>query len=113
MGIVVAYVVAMFLLAVPAVAYAGHPLGINAPDVIRIVWRQLVGALAATAIGFLLRYYVLTDVSAIVRTIVLGLTYLLTYSIIVIGILKVRGPVRMTQTLVRGYLAARFAHLLG
>ena len=46
-GIAVAYVVSMFLLFVPALAYAGRPLGIGAADVLRVVWRPLVGSLAA------------------------------------------------------------------
>jgi polysaccharide transporter, PST family len=112
MGVVVAYVVAMFILFVPAVAYAGQPLEIGAADVIRIVWRQLLGALVATAIGFSLRGSMLVDAHPLSRTVTLSLVYILTYSVIVIGILKVRGPVRTTQSLVRGYLPARFAHLL-
>jgi PST family polysaccharide transporter len=112
-GVVSAYVVAMFILFVPAVAYAGRPLDIHAADVIRIVWRQLVAALAATAIAVALRSSILGDMHPLARTLALALTYTSAYLIIVVGILNVRGPVRATQTLVRGYLPARFAHLLG
>ena len=43
MGVAVAYVVAMFVLFVPAIGYAGAPLGISASDAIRIVWRPTRG----------------------------------------------------------------------
>jgi PST family polysaccharide transporter len=113
MGVVIAYVVAMFVLFVPAIAYAGRPFDIGAADVIRIVWRQLTAALAASAIGFALRdSVVLADAHPFTRTLALGLVYVLAYLVLVVGVLRVRGPVKTTQTLVRGYLPARFAHLL-
>jgi PST family polysaccharide transporter len=112
MGVVAAYVIAMYILAIPAIVYAGRPLGIRAVDVIHTVWRQFIGALAATGICLLLRESVFADTHAFVRTVVLGLVYVLTYSVIVVGVLKLRGPVQTTQTLVRGYLPARLAHLL-
>ena len=55
-GVVVAYVTCMFLLFVPAVAYSGQPFGIGTRDVIAVVWRALLGALLAAAMGFAMRY---------------------------------------------------------
>jgi PST family polysaccharide transporter len=111
-GIAVAFVVAMYVLFVPAIAYAGKPLGIGAADVIRVVWRQLVASLTAAGLAFLLRWSLLADSFAVTRTAILALACLLTYLIIVIGVFRVHAPLRITQALVRGYLPARLAHLV-
>jgi PST family polysaccharide transporter len=108
-GVAVAYTSAMFALFVPALAYAGRPLAIGATDVIRAVWRQLVGALTAVAVGVLLRFTILANTAPIARTAMLGIVYLTVYLAIVIGILRVLAPIRTMRTLVRGQLAARFA----
>jgi PST family polysaccharide transporter len=112
MGVAVAYVVSMFLLFVPAIAYAGRPLGIGGADVIRIVWRQMFAALIAAGLAFLLRWTVLADAHALVRTPLLVSAYLITYLILVVVVLHVRAPLRTTQSVVRGFLPARLAHLL-
>ena len=113
MGVAVAYVVSMFLLFVPAVAYAGRPFEIGARDVISIVGRQLTGALVAAGLGFFLRFTVFADSHALVRAFALTLIYLFTYLSIVIGVLRVRIPLQVLQTLIRGALPPRFAHLVG
>lgn len=110
MGVAVAYVAAMFILFVPAIAYAGRPLDIGASDVVRIVWRPMVACLAAVAFGFLLRW-MLQDIHPVSRTAVLALAYVASYLVIVVGILRVRTPLRTMQSLVRGYLPPRFAYL--
>lgn len=108
-GVATAYALAMFALFVPAIAYAGRPLGIGAADVIRVVWRQLLGALTAAAIGFILRSTVLVNTPPAARTAILGITYLAVYVAIVIGVLRLLSPIRTMQTLLRGQAAARFA----
>jgi PST family polysaccharide transporter len=113
MGVACAYVVAMFILFVPAVAYAGKPLGIRAADVVVSVWRPLAGCLASMGLAFLLRATLLANTHAFGRMTLLTLIYLPAYLLIVVGVLGARGPVRTTQLLVRGYLPPRFAHLLG
>lgn len=109
-GVALAYVVTMFILFVPAIAYAGRPLGIGAGDVVSIVWRPMVASLAAVAAGFLLRWS-LEDIHLVVRTAVLALTYVASYLVIVVGVFRVRTPLRTMQSLVRGYLPPRFAYL--
>jgi PST family polysaccharide transporter len=109
-GVAVAFVVVMFLLFVPAIAYAGRPLDIGAADVVSIVWRPMVASLTAVAFGFLLRW-MLEDVHTVARTAMLALVYLTSYLVIVVGILGVRTPLRTMQSVVRGYLPPRFAYL--
>ena len=110
-GIAVAYVVTMFLLFVPAVAYAGRPLDIYAGDVVRIVWRPMLASVAAAAIAFATRWTMLPDMHPFWRGVVLGIVYLTAYLALVVGVLNERTPVRTTRTLVRGYFTARVAQL--
>ena len=105
-GVVVAFVVCMFALFVPAIAYAGRPLAIGARDVISIVWRPLAGSLMAAALGFVLRYTLLNDTSEIVRMAVLTLAYLVVYGVMVVGLLRVRVPLLVALLLVRDFLPA-------
>jgi PST family polysaccharide transporter len=108
-GVSVAFVVCMFILFVPAVAYSGLPLGIGAADVMEAIWRPLVGSLLASAAGFTLRYTLLADTSAIPRTGILALTYLIIYLGIVVGLLGVTMPIRVLLTLLHDMLPARYA----
>ena len=112
MGVAFAYVVSMFVLFVPAVAYAGRPFDIGPADVISIVGRQLTGALAAAGIGFLLRVILLRGTPPLLRAVVLSAVYLAAYLTIVIGILRVRAPLRVMLVLIRSSLPPRVAGLL-
>jgi PST family polysaccharide transporter len=111
-GVACANVTCMFLLFVPAVAYAGRPLEIGARDVIRVVGRQLVGSIVCVGVGFLLRFTVLASMPGMLRIVVLGLVYAALYLVIVAGILGVRTPLKTAGSLVRDFLPARFAHLV-
>ncbi len=110
-GIAVAYVVSMFLLFVPALVYAGRPLGIGAGDVVRAVWRPLAGALAAAASVSVLRSMIDGSDHAAFRLALLVIAYVLSYLTIVIGILGLRGPIRTARVLIGHSLPLRFAHL--
>ncbi len=112
-GVAVAYVIFMFILFVPAIAYSGQPFGIGARDVIAVVWRPLAASMLALAIGFVLRYTLLADQSAILRTAVLGLAYASVYLVIASGLLGVRMPLGVVLGLVRDVLPARFSRLGG
>jgi PST family polysaccharide transporter len=108
-GIATAYVVTMFILFVPALAYAGRPLEIHARDVVGIIWRPLLASLAAAAVAFSLRWTVLPEMHPVWRAAILGTAYLAAYLVLVLGVLNVRAPVLATQTLVRGYFRTRAA----
>jgi PST family polysaccharide transporter len=111
-GVVTAYVISMFLLFVPAIAYAGRPMDIGAKDVVKVVWRQLAGALIAAATGFVLRYTLLAHTSGILRTAGLTLVYLTVYLVIVVGLFRVRTPVGVVLKLIRDVLPARLARFV-
>jgi polysaccharide transporter, PST family len=110
-GIAAAYVVSMFLLFVPALAYAGRPLGIGAVDVVRIVWRPLVASLASAATVIVLRSMTQGNVHASLRLALCVTTYVLSYLLIVIGILGLRAPIRTARLLIEHSFPLRFAPL--
>jgi PST family polysaccharide transporter len=103
-GVVWAQVLSMYILFVPAVAYAGRPLGIGARDVIVVVGPQFVSALAASGLGFALRASLLAGVPAIERMAVLVLVYLATYLLLVVGLFRVTAPLRVCVSLVKDFL---------
>jgi PST family polysaccharide transporter len=112
MGVVTAYAVLMFVLFVPLLAYAGKPLEIRARDVISAVWRQMAGALTATAIGFGLRHTALASMTMLPRTALLTVVYLVSYLVIVVGVLRLRAPLRAVASLCGDFLPARLGHAM-
>ncbi len=108
MGIVTAYVIVMFILFIPALAYAGKPMNIGAKEVINVVWRQLFSSLLATAVVFALRNLLFGSFSPILRTVCLISLYCIIYLLSVMVLLRVRTPVSVVLRLVRDILPARF-----
>ena len=109
MGVAVAYVLCMYVLFVPSIAYAGRPLGIGAGDVVKVVGRPLAGALSSAALGFLLRYTLLAHAPRLERMALVALAYLVLYIVVVAGLFRVRAPLDVALSLLRHVLPARFA----
>jgi PST family polysaccharide transporter len=100
-GVATAFVVYSFVMFIPAIAYSGAPLNIRAIDVISALWRPQIAALLAVAIGFMLRFTLLADLSPILRIIMLSLAYAAIYAIIVVGLLRERMPIQVMLALVK------------
>ncbi|MCC6367103.1 MAG: lipopolysaccharide biosynthesis protein [Bryobacterales bacterium] len=111
-GVAVAYVICTFILFIPAIVYAGKPLGIGVRDVIAVVWRQLVGALVALACGYLLRHTLLFDTSRLYRMASLTLTYITTYVLVVVCLFRLRMPIGVVLHGIIDLLPTRLARLL-
>jgi PST family polysaccharide transporter len=109
MGVVSALTICMYGLFIPAIAYAGRPFGIGAGDVIRVVGRQLLGALFAAWIGFLARQALLPDTERFVRIILTACAYSVVYIILVAGVFKVRTPLVVGLSLIRDFVSHHFA----
>jgi PST family polysaccharide transporter len=105
-GIITAYVVLMFILFIPGLAYSGRPLNIGAGAVLEAVWRPLSAALVATAVAFVVRREVLPYTSIVQRTTLVTAAYLTVYLAIVIGILRVWTPFRSAWALIGDVLPA-------
>lgn len=103
MGVACSYVVSTFLLFLPAIAYSGAPFGIGIPKVLRAVGPQMLGALVAAALGFLLRYTIFAETPMVLRTIYLVLSYGVVYLLIVLLIFKVRTPLQVGRSVIQSY----------
>jgi PST family polysaccharide transporter len=97
-GIAWAYVLSMYGLFVPALAYAGRPLGIGARDVMGAIGGPLTGALTATGVGFALRTFLL-DAPPVERAMVLAASYVAVYLVVVVGCFRMALPMEVLFSL--------------
>jgi PST family polysaccharide transporter len=107
-GVAIAYTLTMYFLFVPAIAYAGQPLGIGAKDVLRAVGPQLVGALATALFGFEFLLVFCEDIPRLLRVPLLSAICLLMYFVIVAWLFKVRKPLDVVKKIFREFGPARF-----
>jgi polysaccharide transporter, PST family len=106
-GVAVAYAIVMFGLFVPALVYAGRPLGIGVKDVLQAAGPQTAAGLVAVALGFLVQEAFLSDFSRFARLFVSAQICLAIYLSVVVGIFKVTGPLRLALSLLRDYSPIR------
>jgi polysaccharide transporter, PST family len=109
MGVVVSYVICMYVLFVPALAYAGQPLGIGARDVVQAVGLQLVAALGSSASAFLFGLAFLERVDPVTRMALLAVVHLSSYLFLAVGVFKVRMPLAVMLSLIRDARPRRVA----
>ena len=100
-GVAVAYVIATFGLFVPALAYAGSPVGIDAKDVLRAVGAPMTSALIVVAFGFMLQQLFLAGFSPLARFLVSVPFCLATYLAVVVGVFRVTDPLQLAFSLIR------------
>jgi PST family polysaccharide transporter len=100
-GVAVAYVIATFGLFVPALVYAGGPVGIDAKDVLRAVGAPMTSALIVVAFGFMLQQLFLTGFSPLVRFLVSVPFCLAMYIAVVVGVFRVTDPLQLAFSLIR------------
>ena len=99
-GVVWALVCSMYLLFVPALVYAGRPLGIRITEVVGAVGGQLVGALVSAGVGFGVRERLLMEMWIFERMAILVLLYVITYLVVVVGLFRVTVPVQVCISLI-------------
>jgi len=112
-GVAIAYAICMYILFVPALAYAGRPLGIGALDVVRVVGAPLAGSLVTTAIGFLLRYSILAETPRVGRIALTILICVPCYLFIVVWLFKITKPLQVARALARDFLPNRIQRFIG
>lgn len=100
-GVAVAYVLVTYVLCLPAMAYAGRPLGIGARDVLKEVGPQMVGAVASAAAGFAVVRSVLSGFSSPVRVIGGCLVCAVVYLLVTVLFLGVRRPLSVGASLLK------------
>ena len=102
-GVAIAHAIATFCLFVPALVYAGRPVGIGAKDVLRAVGPQTVAALIAIAIGLTVQSAFLSNLSPLTRFVLSGLVCLVAYLAVTVGIFKMTEPLRIAFSLLRDF----------
>jgi polysaccharide transporter, PST family len=100
-GVAIAYMIVTFALFVPALAYAGHPVGIGAKDVVSTVGPQIAGGLITAAFGFMMQHAFLVDFSAPMRLFISATICTATYLTVVVGVFRVTGPLHLAVSILR------------
>ena len=103
-GVAVACVMASALVALPAVNYAGRPIGIGSAVVIRAVGPQLIGAISAAAGGTWLQIAVLAHSSSLLRIAVSMIICAVIYLTIAVGLFRRTEPLRIARSVVQDRL---------
>ena len=107
LGVATAYALATFCLFLPALAYAGRPVGIGARDVIRVVGPQMAAALCSAGIGCWIQHAFFAEYSRIVRIVLSMVSCWGVYLSIVIGLFRVTVPLQVTMSLLREFIPNR------
>jgi PST family polysaccharide transporter len=107
-AVATAHAIAAFCLFVPALIYAGRPVGIDAKDVLRAVGPQTVAALATVAIGLAAQHLFLDGYSQLTRFAFSVPICVAVYLIICVGVFKVTGPLRLVLSLLRDFSSIGF-----
>ena len=106
-GVATAYTIAMFALFVPALVYAGRPVGIGSKDVLQAVGPQTMAGLIAVAVGFVVQLEFLAEFSQLMRVFVSVMVCLAAYFAVVIGVFRVTGPLHLAFSVLRDFRAIR------
>ena len=101
LGVATAYTVFTYVLFVPAIAYAGKPLGIGFADVLRAVGPQVIAALGAAAVGFLVGQTVLQDAPPLARVFALGILCSVVYLATMTLVFRMTQPLKVAASLLR------------
>ena len=99
-GLVWAQVACMYILVVPALAYAGRPVGIRARDVVAVVGPYMLGGLVAAGAGFAVRSLWLDGAPPLPRMAIVVPAYLAVYLVVVLGLFRVTAPLEVARSLV-------------
>jgi polysaccharide transporter, PST family len=105
MGIVIAFTIHSYVLFVPAIVYAGKPLGIGAADVVRAVGPQLLGTLTAYGVTLYLKRHLITATSGLIDWLAVGVLFAAVYLAIVVGLFRVRKPFWIMVSLMNDVVA--------
>ena len=100
-GVAAAYVASTYLLFIPGIAYAGKPLGIGAADAWRTVGPQVITALGAAAIGFLVGHTILLHMAPLPRLVILGILCCAVYLVTMTLGFRMTKPLTVAASLVR------------
>jgi PST family polysaccharide transporter len=103
MGVAIAYTVAMFCLFVPALVYAGSPIGIGVREVLSATGPQMASAIIAATFGLTMQRLFLLELSELPRLIVSIPICVATYLAMVLGVFRMTDPLKIASSLLRDW----------
>jgi len=103
-GVAIACLIEAVLIAIPSISYAGRPIGVGSAQVIRAVWRQLIGAISAAAGGTWLQMTALDHLPGLARIVVSTSICACIYLGVVVGLFRLSEPLRVARSVVQGRL---------
>jgi PST family polysaccharide transporter len=103
MGVAVAYTVAMFCLYVPALVYAGRPIGIGVRDVLSATGPQMASGIITVVFGLAVQRLFLLEFSELARFIVSIPICAAAYLAMVLGVFRLTGPLKLASSLLRDF----------
>ena len=106
-GVATSYTIAMFGLFIPAVVYAGRPVGIGVRDVLQTIGPQTAAALFVVVFGFAVQQSFLGELHQLLRVFVSSLICLAAYLAIVVGVFRVTAPLRLAVSVLRDFSPLR------
>jgi PST family polysaccharide transporter len=110
-GVATSFTICMYLLFVPAILYAGSPVGIKASHLWSAIAPQLFGSIVAAGVGLALRFSYLANLSRFERMSILILQSIAVYLFITVICFKVTRPLEIARKLVFGFLPLRVFNL--
>lgn len=112
-GIAVAWCVSFWMLTVPAMWYAGKPIGLGVAPVIDVVWRYIVASLIAGLLCKLAfsRFATLTDapgaLGAMERVVLISVSFMSLYLVTIVILFRGFAPLKRLTGLLREMAPAR------
>jgi PST family polysaccharide transporter len=100
-GVAASYAVLAYLVVLPAILYAGQPLGIRSRDVLRAAGPQVVTALATAGLGYALRYTLFQGLSMPVRLALLSVLCSGFYLAVMVLGFRMTKPLAIAASLLR------------
>jgi O-antigen/teichoic acid export membrane protein len=100
-GVAIASVATILLVAIPSICYAGRPIGIGAALAIRAVGPQMIGAIGSAVGGWCLQITALADYSSVVRILLSTGVCVSIYLFIVIGLFRLTEPINVAAKAVQ------------
>ncbi|WP_246668241.1 lipopolysaccharide biosynthesis protein [Bradyrhizobium elkanii] len=102
-GVTIAYTVTMFVLFVPALVYAGKPVGITIGDVLRATAPQTIAALVAVAVAFSIQEAFLQELPRLLRIPLASVICVTAYLTVVVGVFRITRPLQLAWSLLRDF----------
>jgi PST family polysaccharide transporter len=102
-GVAITYTVTMFALFVPALAYAGRPVGIGVKDVLRATAPQTIAALVAVVAGLLIQDAFLQELPRLLRIVVASSICVTSYLAVVTGVFRVTAPLHLALSVLSDF----------